>query len=97
MPLAVIETNRLDPRISVERQGKTCRRILAAGKKYERPCRGFGHRAVPMPIAGLGNAALARNLAMRMRNPAKILPPEVLTPEVLAPANERRLRGSNVP
>jgi hypothetical protein len=50
MPLPVIETNRLDPFITVERQGKTSRRILAAGEQHKSPSRDFAHRAMPLPI-----------------------------------------------
>src|SRR5207244_1455721 len=52
MSLAVIETNCLDPRISIERKGKTCRRILAAGKQDKRRRCGPGHRAAPPRKAG---------------------------------------------
>ena len=76
MSLAVIESNRLDPRMSIERQGKTGRRILAAGKQDERPRRGSGHRAAPVRPGGTGNAAPACRLAKRPRGPAKTLPPE---------------------
>lgn len=76
MSLAVIESNRLDPRKSIECQGKTSRRILAAGKQDERPRRGSGHRAEPERPGGTANAAPACRLAMRSRGRAKILPPE---------------------
>src|ERR1700730_17432483 len=73
MSLAVIESNRLDPRISIECQGKTCRRILAAGKQDERPPCGSGHRAAPVSPGETGKAAPACRLAMRPRGRAKIL------------------------
>jgi hypothetical protein len=78
--LAVIESNRLDPRISIERQGKTSRRILAAGKQDERPRRCSSHRAAPVRPGGSGNATPAWRLAMCPRGPAKIPPPECPAP-----------------
>jgi hypothetical protein len=36
MSLAIIETDRLNELMTIERQGKTCRRILAAGKQDKR-------------------------------------------------------------
>jgi len=76
MSLAVIESNRLDARISIECQGKTRRRVLAAGKQDERPRRGSGHRAAPIRPGGSGKATPECRLAMRPRGPAKILPRE---------------------
>ena len=49
VPLAIIETQRFDRFISIQRPGETGGRILATGKQYQRATLGVfaGHRETP--------------------------------------------------
>src|SRR4029077_4153648 len=59
VPLAIVEADRLDELMAIERQGKTGRRILAAGKQHQRAAGGHCE-ALAKPVSS-GSKTRNRN------------------------------------